>query len=65
MRPILDDPFFEKHFQTWLIDHRHIDIDKIEVGIRNYVEKHPETITEMGWSWPEIESVATREGYIS
>lgn len=58
------DAFILAHLQRWIDQAIPGDeTEKVESGIVRYVTEYPEVI-EMGWSWPEIRSVAEREGYI-
>jgi hypothetical protein len=54
------DAFTEEHLMKWLKYTIPLgDRQKVERQIRWMLKEHPELI-ELGWSWPEIRSLAER-----
>jgi hypothetical protein len=59
------DELTEKHFKKWLeFTVSEEEQEKVSNGIRNYLVGREDVIQERGYSWPEVRSLAEREGYI-
>jgi hypothetical protein len=54
------DTFTEQHLERWLSQYEDHDQARIGNMIRKMVHDHPETITEMNLSWPEVRELAIR-----
>jgi len=58
----------ETHFQAWLLRSvRDEERDAVEAGIKRYIAQYPEPQSPLsrGDSWPEIRTLAGREGFIT
>lgn len=60
------DAHTDAHFSEWLNNNvAGGERQAVDNGIRAYIAKYPDVITKKGWSWPQVRTVAKREGFIT